>query len=238
MYITILRRLGFFGAYLLFMFIWTPVGFAADETKIDSVKTFVEQFESGRAHNFSLDQLTDNIRQARKELDAHIESHQNDIEALIISVRLSIIEKLVTPTMISKGKEPSDPNELFVPQHLNLDQALKLQPDNAEAHYWKARLYGIRPPTISASGRLEKKNIDLDKAIHFARKAVQLDPQNVRYREALALYLIDGQHRKEALEVMNTRATKRNPIYILLKDIDAFPVLDRRIPSIGRHDFL
>jgi hypothetical protein len=213
------------------MIICIPVGFTADETEIDSVKILVEQIESGKAYSSSPDQLTHKIGQAKKELDAHLESHQNDIEAIILSVRLSIIDKLATPTVISKGKEPPDPKELFISQHLNLDRALKLQPNSAEVHYWKARLYGIQSPTINASGRLEKNSIDLDKAIHFARKAVQLDPQNVIYREALATYLVDRQRRKEALEVLNTAVTKRNPIYILLKDIDTFPVPEGTIFS-------
>ena len=231
MYMQILQRLGTIGAYLLFMIICIPVGFTADETEINSVKELVEQIESGKANNLSQDQLTYKIGQANKKLDAHLESHQNDIEALILSVRLSIIKKLAAPTVITKGKKPSDPKKLFTPKHTKLDRVLKLEPNNAEAHYWKARLYGISPPTIGEDGRLVKKPIDLDKAIHFARKAVQFDPKNVRYREALAIYLVGGQRRKEALEVMNTAITKCNPIYILLKDIDAFPVPEGAIYS-------
>ncbi|MFV1985620.1 MAG: tetratricopeptide repeat protein [Thiohalomonadales bacterium] len=224
MYLQVFRYFGTIGFYLLFMTIYIPVGYATDETGINSVKELVGQIESGKAYSSSPDQLKQKISQAKKELDAHIKSHPDQIEALILSVRLSIIEELATPTVFSKGKEVPDSKEKFISQHQKLDQVLKLQPDSAEAHYWKARLYGIRPPTIGESGRLEKKPIDLKKAIQFARKAVQLDPKNIGYREALALYLVNDQQRKEALEVMSTGVTEQNPIYILLKDTDSFPL--------------
>ena len=224
MQVHITQRLGTIIAYLLFMIICVPVSISADEKEMISVKELIEQIESGRAYNSSPDQLRLKVGQARKDLDTHLKLHQNDIEALVLSVRLSIIEELATPVVFTKGKKLPDPKEQFIAQHFNLDRALKLQPDNAEVYYWKARLYGIRPPTIGEDGRLVKKPIDLDKAIRFAKKAVQFDPKNARYREALALYLIEDQRRKEALDVINTAVTAHNPIYILLKDIDAFPL--------------
>jgi hypothetical protein len=227
----ILRRLGPTGAYLLFMIVCIPVGHAAGETSINSVKTLVEQVESGKADSASPEQFRNKVSEARKELDAHLEARQNDIEALILSARLSIIEVLATPTVISKGKELPDPKLLFISQHVNLDRALKLEPENAEVHYWKARLYGIRPPSIAKGGRLVKTPIDLDNAIRFSSKAVQLDPKNVGYREALAIHLVDSQRRKEALEVINTSVTEHNPIYILLKDMEAFPIPEGTIFS-------
>ena len=170
------------------------------------------------------DELTNKIDHAKRVLDAHLDSHQMDVKALILTVRLGIIEALVNPTVISKGQQPRDSEELFSSLHLNIDRALKLQPNSAEANYWKARLYGIRPATINEADRLVKKPIDLNKAIQFSRIAVQLDPENIAYREALAIYLIDGLQSKEALEVMNANGNEHHPISVLLKDIDAFPL--------------
>lgn len=218
------QHLGITVSYLLLMIIYSPVSFSSDETGISGVKKLIEQIESGDTYNLPAEDLTHKIDQAKKILNTHLKSHQKDFSALILSARLGIIEELVKPAVISKGNKSSDPRELFVSQHINLDRALKLQPNSAEANYWKARLYGIQPPTINEGGRLEKKAIDLDKAIEFSKKAVQLDSENVAYREALALYLIEGLHRKEALEVMNTAATESHPINVLLKDIDAFPL--------------
>ena len=224
-------RFGATFTYLLLIFIYSPASFSGNEKGINEVELLVEQIEAGDAYNIPPDELTNLINQAKRVLDAHLDSHQKDIKALILTVRLGIIEVLVKPVVFSKDNQPSDPRELFVSQHLNLDRALKLQPNSAEANYWKARLYGIQPPTINEGGRLEKKPIDLDKAIQFSKKALQLDPENVVYREALALYLIDGLRRKDALEVMNTPVTEHHPINVLLKDIDAFPLPEGTIFS-------
>ncbi len=224
MNVTFPRRLGTAFIYLFLMFIYSAVSYSGNEKGIKDVKLLIEQIEAGEAYNIPPDELTNKIDKAKRVLDAHLDSHQKDVKALILTVRLGIIEELAKPTVFSEDKPPSDPKNLFVSQHLNLDRALELQPNSAEANYWKARLFGIQPPTINEGGRLEKKAIDLDKAIEFSKNAVQLDSENVAYREALALYLIEGLHRKEALEVMNTTATEHHPINVLLKDIDAFPL--------------
>ncbi len=218
------QRLGILVAYLLFMITYIPVGLAANELEIEGARKLVEQIETGEVYSFSPEQLTHEIDQAKQALDARLELRQDDIEALILSVRLSIFEEVAIPSVLSKGNPPPESKSLFSSQHSSLDRVLKLQPDNAEVNYWKARLYGIQPPTIGEGGRLLKRPIDLDKAIYFARKAVQLDPKNVGYREALALYLVDGQYRKEALEVMSATVTEDNPVNILLNDLDAFPL--------------
>ena len=116
MYIQILRHFRTIGICLFFTTICIPASYAADEIKIKNVKKLVEQIEAGKTYSSSPDQLTHKISQAKKELDSHLKSHPDNIEALILSARLGIIEGLVTPIIFSKGKKPHNPNKGFIHQ--------------------------------------------------------------------------------------------------------------------------
>jgi hypothetical protein len=109
-----------------------------------------------------------------------------------------------------------------------LDRALVLEPNNSEAHYWKARLYGVRT-AVAVEGRFHMVPRDLDRAIQFARRAVHLAPESVAYREALAMYLLGAEQQKEAMAVMREVAGGRHPIYILISDLEAFPIPDSAV---------
>jgi hypothetical protein len=67
---------------------------------------------------------------------------------------------------------------------------------------------------------------DLDRAIQFVRRAVELAPESVTYREALALYLLAAEQRKEAMAVMREVGGGKHPIYLLAGDLDLFPMPD------------
>jgi hypothetical protein len=67
---------------------------------------------------------------------------------------------------------------------------------------------------------------DLERAIQFARRAVELAPESVTYREALALYLLAGEQRKEAMAVMREVSGGKHPIYLLASDLDSLPMPD------------
>jgi hypothetical protein len=67
---------------------------------------------------------------------------------------------------------------------------------------------------------------DLDRAIQFARRAAELAPESVAYREALALYLLAAEQRKEAMAVMREVGGGKHPIYLLASDLDLLPMPD------------
>lgn len=220
----------FFAALFLIQFI-APLSFSVEQKKIDKVRKYIEKLEAGKEKNKSIEELLKRIEEDKALLEKHIEESQADIEAVILYTRISMIEGRLTPIVLTKDNMYDDFKDSYAPQHSKLDRAIALQPDNARAHYWKARLYGVIVSTSGASGRLEKRSIDINKAISFAKRAVRLDPQTVVFREALALYLVATERFKEALKVIDTEATKKNLIYLLLKDINEFPIPDGALYS-------
>lgn len=67
----------------------------------------------------------------------------------------------------------------------------------------------------------------------MARRAVELKPDKVAYREALALYLLGKQETNEAMAALADVADGQHPIYLLLKDQKAVLVPDNAIYSPG-----
>ena len=200
--------------------------FSAEEFTLERTKILLgtlETAEAGRVAGISPEILTERLAQAEKGLGAHLRSHPDDVEALIISARLGRLQQVLKPIVLTAGQEPLDPKATSAPIHEKLDQALALEPGNAEAHYWKARLYGTRYPAFP-QGRLRYVTIDLDLAIRFAKEAVKLEPKNDAYREALALYLVEDQKPAEAIKTMQSVADRQHPIYLLLNDLEALPI--------------
>jgi hypothetical protein len=172
--------------------------------------------------------LPEDLAKASADLDVYLKSRPDDVRALILFARLGRIQEIAKPRVFGKGAEqlPATPDK-DEPAHLHsaLDRALVLQPTNSEAHYWKARLYGVRTPiAVEDSFRMVPR--DLERAIQFARRAVELAPESVTYREALALYLLAGEQRKEAMAVMREVSGGKHPIYLLASDLDSLPMPD------------
>ena len=214
---------------LLFIVLYTPVSFAAtlsSPAQIDykSLSKRVEKIETGDAYRLPVEELAQKIETVRHDLEAYIATNDSDVDAMVLWVRLGYIDEIYIKSRQSRNEQYVNPKEKFLALHKRLDRALALRPDNAKANYWKARLYGMSATVIDNQGNLKNQPIDLDKAIHFAKQAVLLEKKNVWYREALAIYYVTANNRKAALEVLDTTATAFNPVNILLKDIDAFPL--------------
>lgn len=166
-----------------------------------------------------------------KALQEWLAGHPDDVDALIVAARLHWLDKASSPVAfaIVGGKKPPDPALAYEPAHKYLDHALDLQPKNAEALYWKGRLYGV------IAFYLEEPNagyhpIDQAKSIVFARKAVELAPAETRYSVALAQYLNGHQESKEALKVLEALPDgRRHPLYSLLSDFEAFPLPEKAV---------
>lgn len=103
-----------------------------------------------------------------------------------------------------------------------LDRAIAIEVGNAAAHYWRARLQGMRVPVVR-DDRFFMECVDLQGAIASAREAVRLAPGEPSYREALTLYLVEASREPEALEVIRP-AGERHPIHRLLEDLVSLPV--------------
>lgn len=235
------RRLFIHSALLMFLVLYLPAGITATDTvpglsspgQIDykSLSKRVEHIETKEAYQLGAKELAQKIEPVKKDLEAYIAANDTDVDAMVLSVRLGFIEEIFVTGREKKSEQYINPKEKFQAQHKRLDRAIKLRPDNAKAHYWKARLYGMNAPVVDEQGELKSQPIDLDQAIHFAKQALLLDRNNVWYREALAIYYITAGDRKAALEVLDTKATAFNPINVLLKDIESFPLPEGTVYS-------
>jgi uncharacterized membrane-anchored protein YhcB (DUF1043 family) len=229
MYLQNLRRPWAHYAFFLLLILYTPARFSAalsSPVQIDykSLSERVEQIENRDAYQLEVEDLARKIEALEQEMEDHIATNANDVETMLLLVRLSFFHKTVVENRLRPNEQYINPKAKFRDQHELLDRAIELRPANAEAHYWKARLYGFHVPVIDNQGNSTKQSIDLERAIHFAEQAVLLDKRNQRYREALAVYHFTAGNRKAALEVMDTREMASNPVNVLLKDLDAFPV--------------
>lgn len=211
-----------------------PIQAGSDESLTERVERVVKQgeaAEAGQGIQMTSRQLNEELAKATAELDAYLKNRPDDVRALILFARLGRVQELAKPQIYGNGagQLPATPDKDEPAQlHSALDRALVLEPKNAEAHYWKARLYGIRTP-VEVEGRFYMIPRDLDRAIQFARRAVQLAPENVVYREALALYLLAAEQQKEAIAVMREVAGGKHPIYLLASDLEAFPIPDSAV---------
>ena len=100
-----------------------------------------------------------------------------------------------------------------------LDRALALERTNAEAHFWKARLF----VDLADPGVLPERE-DLDAAIREAGEAVRLAPEVLAYREALAMYFVINQQDAAVVELMQAAPGGRHPYHLLLRQLGEIPV--------------
>ncbi|MFH1501831.1 MAG: hypothetical protein ABIG03_02160 [Candidatus Eisenbacteria bacterium] len=201
---------------------------AAGAPGIESIGETVTRLESAMATgagDMTLEKFGDELKDVRKDVADHLEGNPDDVQALILSVRVAVMEEILEPVVFS----PTDDERLASPyarEHADLDHALSLDPENADAHYWKARLYGLQVPTMSASGRYVMEAVDLEGAIEHAGIAVERSPETLQYREALALYLVDAERRDEAVLVMSAEGADESLITKLLADMESVPLPD------------
>lgn len=194
------------------------------EIDYQTLRKRVEQIEKKDVYQLGAEEIKQKIETAATDLEAYIDANDTDVNAMILFVRLGFIEEIFVKGRGKDNAQTVNPEGRFAPLHQRLDRVLELDNNNAKANYWKARLYGMKTQAVDSQGNAAMQPIDLEQAIYHARKAVQLDKKNVWYREALAVYHITNGDRKSALKVLDTVLTTFNPVNILLKDIDAFPL--------------
>lgn len=206
---------------------------SATASPLDGAKRVAAQFEAaeeGEIPNISFEDMERNLAKAETELAAYLRTHPDDVDALVLSARLGRIQQLLAPVEWSGGEEPPDTGADLAPLLANLDRAIELEPERAEAHYWRSRLYGITGPIVR-EGILLYEPVDLDQAVSSGEAAVRLEPKNTEYREALTVFLVNGQHFTEAMEVIRPVKKGRHPFCTLLADFEALPIPEGAIFS-------
>jgi len=140
------------------------------------------------------------------KLDKYLKVHSSDVDALILYAKLGLRQEKYIDKL-----------------HEMLDKALEMEPDNAEANYWKARLYGIRE-NVTTESTTSFEFRDYTKAVKFCKTAISVDPENNEYRETLALYLSAKRRFEEARIFTKHAANGKLPVYLLLRDLQIFPL--------------
>jgi tetratricopeptide (TPR) repeat protein len=195
----------------------------------------LEAAESGRTTGVTGEELNKTLAQANTEMKAFLDAHPDDVDAIILSVRLARFQETSGVGMVS-GKNAEEElaqaarekRARVDAQAARLDHALHLKPDRADAYYWKARIYGVSQPAIR-NGRFVRVSIDLQEATRNCRRASELAPENAAYREALAQYLVMDEKYDDAADVMRPVAGGRHIISLLLADRKALPVPDKAV---------
>ena len=181
----------------------------------------IEAAERGEEPPTDLPQDLDGaLREAAEGLNRYLDEHPDDVSALILSARLQRLQDLSEAVVWSPSAGEQPPKRSLDAAHQRLNRALILDSDNAEAHYWHARLYGIREPVV-VDDVLWKRPRNLDKAIEHAQRAVELAPARSEYREALGLYLYAADRYQEAVTVTRKLADGRHLMHRLLTDMEA-----------------
>ncbi len=163
---------------------------------------------------------------AAMKLAAFARSHAEDTKALLLKARLLRAQDAMAPRSFTGGPDgmsvaggdshTAEVNDL-------LDRVLTREPDNAEAHYWKARVSALQEPVLK-EGKFSYEGGDVAKVIHHATRAVRAAPNNLAYREYLAQALIAVGRADEALDLMKDVSGGSHPIYRLLSDWKLIPL--------------
>jgi hypothetical protein len=202
---------------------------APAESPLEIARKTAEQGESvesaGRVQDLDLEAMN----QAAAALDAYRKLHPDDTKALLLSVRLGRLQEIGVQTFSAplpeigrkREAEESQRGQLRALQSL-VDRVVALEPGNAEAHYLKARLFGFSNRTVYGQGP-EPGIWDVEQAIVSARKAVELAPDVVAYREALASYLVIGQKFSDAEATLARVAGGGHSMSVLLREIAQVP---------------
>ncbi len=177
------------------------------------------------------------LKNADAETSRYLKKDPNNIEVLFLQVRLDLVKVLITPVVIERGKVQRQdvPSPARDPQK-TLDRILEIDPSNAAGYYLKARLYGLETfgqETLEFFGQEGGVHQELDKAVQYARMAVERAPDNAQYRFALVAYLVRSGDRAEARKVASHMDNGKYPLALLLDDLQKVPVPEGAIANLG-----
>ncbi|HIA37881.1 MAG TPA: hypothetical protein EYN89_14395 [Flavobacteriales bacterium] len=140
------------------------------------------------------------------QLNTYLKFNPDNVVALVLSTQLGIKEGAVSDEL-----------------HEYVDKALSLDPDNAEANFWKGRLFGVKEDVTSGE-QVDFIFGNYDESIKYIKKAIAIDKYNIKYRETLAIYLASKRSFEDARIFTKFLDDGNLPIYKLLKDLQMLPL--------------
>lgn len=189
---------------------------------VEGLVAQLETAEQGRDAGLDQQDFSARLAEADRVMGQRLQQFPKHVPTLILAARLERFIQLAKIGATPRERLP-DAHVSVRPVLAKLERAAALAPRNADIWFWKARTWGMRLPA-RRPGRVVYAPVDLERAIEAARKAVNLDPSDDRYRAALALLLVENRQAPAALSVMQDATDKRHPIYLLLGDFINIPV--------------
>jgi len=168
------------------------------------------------------------VRQTHADLGRLIEEEPANARARLLWVRLRLADPALRFEAGSdpEALPPGDDEPRFEAELKALEEALSIEPANAEGHYLKGRLLG---PGIDHPAPAP----DLERATAAYARSIELAPAEGRYREAYAICLAEMGRFGEARAQIEATAGPDETVAHLLADLESLPippgaVLDRR----------
>jgi len=212
--------------------LYTPVSPALESLGFLDLNKRVEQLEKKDAYNLSSMELSKKIEELSEDVESYASENPTNVDIIILAVRLGVLDEYFVKSKNENSKGVLvGPEDKFLSLHQRLDKAIELYPEFSAAYYWKSSLYAMTSTVSDANGQMNQRPINLQKAIQFAEKAVELDKSNSGYRQALAIYHVSAGNRKAALELLKSSDTQNSPITLLLEDMENFPIPDNAVFS-------
>jgi hypothetical protein len=161
-------------------------------------------------------------------LATYLDHHPRDAQAWMLRVRLARLARRLETYQLTSDSNDADLAAIRAKSTVGyteilemLDRARAAGVEEAEVHYWRARILAFRGPVLR-EGRRTQEPWNLPAALAEAREAVNLAPANDTYRVALAsLLILDGRD-GAALEVFEETGGDRDHwLAQLLRDLCA-----------------
>ncbi|MBI2968328.1 MAG: hypothetical protein HYY40_11035 [Bacteroidetes bacterium] len=156
------------------------------------------------------------------QYNKYLTNNPKDVNALILYSDFAQIKGIVGLTRITEPGEIKPADDISVQIHAALDRALSVDPNNGDAYYRKSRQFSGSGVTAGKGKHDDHGNFS--QAMQFARKAVNLAPDNALYREQLALLLVEERNFEEASAIMKPVIGGTHPLFRLISDFREFSV--------------
>lgn len=191
---------------------------------LQRAKALLSDMESTPPNN--PDSLWKAIESTDLDLLGYLRSNPIDTEAALLLMRIHDGRMVLTAYMNLWAGE-LETSEQPEPYAAIVEQALGTDTLNAELHYWKSRLCWVPKPIAGRLAGITK----LEEAVQEARRAVELDSAESRFRENLAFLLVVSGDESSA-RTMYKKLGADHPMYLLLHDWERMPAIEGTVPQI------
>lgn len=198
----------------------------------DRARYWALLMDGGPNPGFSQSEIVAGLEEARNLLRAQLEATPEEVSLLLLAAQVGRALYVAQPVVLSAPDKVRELEEIEKTQAEDVreieqycDRVLAVEPTNAEAYYWKARINGVRGLAIR-DGKFANAYFNLAEAIRSMRRAVELAPEILHFREALAVYLFQNGQREEAHSVVRNAPGGPSQVFLLLEDLRAVPLPD------------